>query len=523
MGVELRPLGVKCNISCKYCYQHSQREHEKNRKGYDMNKMKEGLSNAGQPFTLFGGEPLLLDFDALEEIFAWGYEKYKRNSIQTNGILITQKHIELFRRYKVDVGISLDGPGELNDLRWCRDLNTTRENTKKVEEIILMLCQENLAPGLIVTLHKCNGIKEKLPRMHQWMRDLENMGVNSVRLHLLEVDNQEIKDGYVLSTEESIEALLSFIKLEKELKKIRFDLTREIKALLMGKDSDVSCVWRACDPFNTLAVEGIEGDGGRSKCSRVNKDGVEYLRTEKCKYMRYLSLYNTPYEEGGCKGCRFFLMCKGQCPGTAIDGDWRNRSEHCEILKYLFGYMEREIVLEGGTPLTLHPVRKRLEHNIIQAWKRSANPPIAALSWAKPGDMPVENKENHSILHHVWLDIKVKDKWEYRINKIITMLKMLNGKCAEKGNEMISLTQSMNMLLLGIGINLSTTSIPFVISERNSLDNFSRFASEDGYTEEIEWLIEILSWPLVTSLKNGIYEIKAPGLKLVILQQIKEE
>ncbi len=34
-------------------------------------------------------------------------------------------------------------------------------------------------------------------------------------------------------------------------------------------------------------------------------------------------------------------MCKGQCPGTAIDRDWRNRSEHCAVWKALFADLSR--------------------------------------------------------------------------------------------------------------------------------------------------------------------------------------
>jgi uncharacterized protein len=33
--------------------------------------------------------------------------------MQTNGTLITEEHIRMFRQYGVQVGISLDGPGEL--------------------------------------------------------------------------------------------------------------------------------------------------------------------------------------------------------------------------------------------------------------------------------------------------------------------------------------------------------------------------------------------------------------------------
>ena len=106
-----------------------------------------------------------------------------------------------------------------------------------------------------------------------------------------------------------------------------FDITSDIRSLLLGKDDRASCVWRACDPFHTEAVRGLEGDGKESKCGRVNKEGIDYLRPDKKGYERYIHLYKTEDKDGGCKSCRFFLMCKGQCPGTGIDGDWRKKSE----------------------------------------------------------------------------------------------------------------------------------------------------------------------------------------------------
>ena len=93
MGVELRPLGVACNIACTYCYQNPQREAGNYRQDYDLERMKTAVEREGGPFTLFGGEPLLMPHKDLKILLAWGLEKYGSNSIQTNGALITDEHI----------------------------------------------------------------------------------------------------------------------------------------------------------------------------------------------------------------------------------------------------------------------------------------------------------------------------------------------------------------------------------------------------------------------------------------------
>ena len=378
MTVELRPLGVNCNIACQYCYQNPQRDAGSFTKSYDIEAMKAAVEQEGGPFTLFGGEPLLVPEADLEALWSWGYEKYGSNGVQTNGALINDHHIRLFRAYAVHVGISIDGPGELNDARWAGSLEKTREATAKSEQAIERLCREGMPPSLIVTLHRANAAADKRPVLISWLRFLEGIGVSSVRLHLLEVENEWIRKKYALSTQENVDAMLDFARLEQELPRMRFDLFDDIQKLLLGQDQDVTCIWAACDPYTTRAVRGVEGTGQRSNCGRTNKEGIDYVKADREGYERTLALYHAPQDSGGCRGCRFFLMCKGQCPGTAIDGDWRNRTEHCEVWKSLFRHFEDRLLDRNLIPLSVHPFRKTVEEQFLLAWAEGRNPTIAS-------------------------------------------------------------------------------------------------------------------------------------------------
>jgi sulfatase maturation enzyme AslB (radical SAM superfamily) len=60
MSVELRPLGVACNIQCQYCYQNPQRDAGNVPRSYDLDAMKAAVEREGGPITLFGGEALLV-------------------------------------------------------------------------------------------------------------------------------------------------------------------------------------------------------------------------------------------------------------------------------------------------------------------------------------------------------------------------------------------------------------------------------------------------------------------------------
>ena len=66
MSIELRPLGVKCNIQCQYCYQNPERDAGNILNSYDLEKIFPALERDGRPFTFFGGEPLLVPIADLE-------------------------------------------------------------------------------------------------------------------------------------------------------------------------------------------------------------------------------------------------------------------------------------------------------------------------------------------------------------------------------------------------------------------------------------------------------------------------
>ena len=67
--------------------------------------------------------------------------------------------------------------------------------------------------------------------------------------------------------------------------------------MLLGQDQSTTCVWNACDPYTTRAVQGIEGHGQRSNCGRTNKDGIDFVKADREGFERYLALYPRP-------GCR---------------------------------------------------------------------------------------------------------------------------------------------------------------------------------------------------------------------------
>ena len=372
MTIEVLPVGQTCNLMCPYCYEHPLRDADNYGPDYDMDKLKQGLIKQIKPwidlkggFTIFGGEPLLMPIDDLEELISWGTEEFKENvaegygvvSIQSNGVLITDRHIEIFKKYKVTIGISVDGPEECNDSRWAGTLERTRERTEMSMNNIKRLIEEGIYVSLIITLWRGNIARERRSKFKAWIKEMHTLGVCGARLHLLEVDHEKVNE-WAPSTEEYIEFLVDIYREVKTLSGWSFDLFTDIKNLLRGTDKDVSCIYHACDPYTTNAVQGVDGEGTRVNCGRADHTGVDWEKADDVGYERYLGLYHTSFEDGGCGGCRFFLMCKGQCPGTGELGDWRNKTSHCEVLLGIYGMMESELLEEGIEPFSMASYRE---------------------------------------------------------------------------------------------------------------------------------------------------------------------
>lgn len=374
MTIELNPLGNTCDLACKYCYLHPQRDAGNfGPRRYDMDRMKAGLLAEGGRFILHGGDPFQMDIADLEEVWRWGHERYGQNGAQTHGATLTDRHIELARTYNAHIGISIDGPGSMNDLRWAGSLEKTRRRTARSEASIEKLCAAGVGCSVIMVLHRLNMDPDRRDELKSWLRKLDALGVRGVRFHPMEVDHPDIAERYQLSMDEYIRFYTDMYEFTRGMARIRVDIIQDIRALLTGRDEHATCTWNACDPYTTAAVQGVDGQGNRTNCGRTNKDGVSFQKGDARGYERYIALYHTPQAHGGCQGCRYFFACKGQCVGEGIDGDWRNRSEYCPLYMALFRLIEDEFVRAGETPLSLSPKRPAIEKALVDGWRQGRN------------------------------------------------------------------------------------------------------------------------------------------------------
>lgn len=147
-------VSERCNINCTYCYVFNLgNDLAINSKPIISHKIIEDLrgffERACQEYKIetvqvdfHGGEPLMMGkerFDnACKELISGDYNGARLNlACQANAILIDNEWIDIFSKYNISVGISIDGPKHINDRhRLDRKGRSTYEGTVKGLEML---------------------------------------------------------------------------------------------------------------------------------------------------------------------------------------------------------------------------------------------------------------------------------------------------------------------------------------------------------------------------------------------------
>jgi len=154
-----------CNINCTYCYvfnrgDESYKLHDKYMKPETVSQLADFLARAAHDVgateirvDFHGGEPLMLKkarFDEYCETFKARAPADVRVvfALQTNGMLVDEAWIALFRKHKVTVGVSIDGPQPINDVERIDHFGRgTYERTRKGLDALNDAYRDGLIPS----------------------------------------------------------------------------------------------------------------------------------------------------------------------------------------------------------------------------------------------------------------------------------------------------------------------------------------------------------------------------------------
>ncbi len=163
----LKPRGAICNLDCAYCYYLS-KESLYPRSDFRMSDavletyIRQFIAAQPGPEVLFawqGGEPLLMGLDffrralALQQRYCPPGQRIA-NTVQTNGVLLTDEWAQFFKANQFLIGLSLDGPRALHDA--YRVDKGGQPTFDRVLAGLRLLQKHGVEVNLLTTVHAAN-------------------------------------------------------------------------------------------------------------------------------------------------------------------------------------------------------------------------------------------------------------------------------------------------------------------------------------------------------------------------------
>ncbi|MBI5684345.1 MAG: radical SAM protein [Verrucomicrobia bacterium] len=149
-----------CNLRCRYCCADAipvtqpgaTMTMETHQRAATM--LIGGTESDELQWIFHGGEPMLLPIPWYEEAIEFCITAAEANprirrltiGMQSNLTRLTPEYLQLVKKYRIQIGTSLDGPPRLSDVY--------RQAGKRVEETIELLMREDAPPGVIAQINK---------------------------------------------------------------------------------------------------------------------------------------------------------------------------------------------------------------------------------------------------------------------------------------------------------------------------------------------------------------------------------
>lgn len=292
-----------------------------------------------------GGEPLLWGVENYKSIFSYIEQNFNdiqwEYSMQTNLTLLNEEYIELLKKYKVGLGISMDGYKELHDINRVY-ANGTGSYDNVVNKILLAR-KQGVKVGVIVVVSSAN-------IMH--LKDI---------YHFFKMNRIGFQLNPLMSIGEASNNKLSIIPEEYEEALIDlFDLwINDLDAPPIGNFIEISsslktgitsnCVFSAnCQ--NSITV--IEPNGDVLPCDRFcGNDNFVYGNIFSSKFKDIMLRKRKAFEKRTkiilnktCKKCTFLRICNGGCPAdNSFKLENGAKSSFCKVYKKLFMHINNTI------------------------------------------------------------------------------------------------------------------------------------------------------------------------------------
>ncbi len=341
-------LTETCNYNCGFCRYANHRRLDSGISEELVKKIviesqdytiKQGNNSINVIFH--GGEPLLYGnkrlVDILKSIDICIKPGFSINySIQTNASLMTEEWIELFKQYNFDVGISLDGPVDLNR-HW-------KDNSKECVNVAIEKYHELRKNGV-----RC-GILSVITNDHLASADsffdfFTKNNIDSLGLCYCynQIDGNNVDP---IKLGEWLIALYELYYNSEILIRIReFDTVTKRIVKNQSNNSEFECR-NNCGRYFTLKPNGQlffcdDFDFVSNKdfyLGNLNTQSISQIINED-RFKNIKTASNVMIEKK-CKNCNVYSLCRGGCPRHDVD----QSNYFCETYKMLYPHIEGRVL-----------------------------------------------------------------------------------------------------------------------------------------------------------------------------------
>jgi uncharacterized protein len=344
-----------CNIACRYCYFFfGGDETYKDNPAHISVETIDGLCRLLEEGTakyrlkdilliIHGGEPLMLKRERMAYLFARARQATRgaqlRISIQTNAMLIDDDWVDLIAEHQAYVGVSLDGPPEINDIdRIDKKGQGTYQRTLEGIHKLQQAAQAGRIrhPGMLCVVSPSGPIE----RIYRHF--VHELGFRNIDFLLPIVDHDDSKEGDANALAQRMIRLLELYSAETvEGVKIRF-FDKAIKSLTLAPDF-YSTRSRLEAQRDIVFVVSSAGEIGPDDTLRVNHPSLmtvglnvkEASLTDIVLSPQLNSLLDEAFRlPVACEACDFARVCGGgelYHRYSAARG-FEDKSVHCRTL-----------------------------------------------------------------------------------------------------------------------------------------------------------------------------------------------
>jgi uncharacterized protein len=364
-----------CNINCSYCYlpERSDKTVMTDATVRAVFERVFGSGWVGDDLSVIwhAGEPLVVSpgfyeraFQAIEALRPTSVRV--RHSMQTNGMLISREWCELFKSWRVGVGVSVDGPRQFNDAH--RVTRTGKSTFEQALAGLRLLRQEGVPFHVISVLSQ-----RSMDAAEEMLAFYESEGIEDVCFNVEESEGAHVSE---LFSSNDLQArfgrfLRTFWRLAREGHRIRF--IREIDGMLPRVFRPESQSFRniQVEPFGMVNID-CKGN--------VSTFSPELLGLRNAQYHDFIigNVHSSSLEEmrgsdpmqamardiaagvDTCRrSCEYYSVCGGGAPVNKLfenDSFASGRTSFCDLTQKVpidlildaFGRLESG--LEGSDP-----------------------------------------------------------------------------------------------------------------------------------------------------------------------------